>query len=166
MGNAKRAVDAATVLNGTAHVHIVMILAEVGRSEAEVEGLSAASVTLPGDVFVAVLGAVVLTSTNHFDLARFADEVLLLGGLSGLQVALAVDLATVVRLLAVMALVESTLLHDKLCRRLSVPFAAGVSDGGHIDQVFLGGNFDRELLNLSLEVVDLFDFGLEGWAVV
>ena len=143
-----------------------MVLAEVGCSEAEVKSLSAALVALPGDVLVAMLRAVVLTSTNLLDMASFADEILLRGGLSSLQVALAVDLTTVVRLTAAMALVESTLLHYELCRCLSVPFAAGIFDGAHIDQIFLGGDFCRKFLNLSLEVEDLFDFSLDGWAVV
>ena len=115
MGNAKRAVYTAAVLSWPMHVHIVMVLAEIGGSEAEVESLSAALVTLPGDVLVAMLRAVVLTSANLLDLACLADKVLLFGSLSRLQVALAVNLPTVVRLTTAMALVESTLLHHIFC---------------------------------------------------
>ena len=143
-----------------------MVLAEVGRSEAEVERLSAALVAFPGDVLVAMLRAVILTSTNLLDLACFADKVLLLGSLSGLQVALTVYHAAVVRLTTAMALVEGTLLHYVLCRLFQVPRAAGIFDGGHIDQVFLSGDFSRKLLNLSLEIEDLLDLSLDGWTVV
>ena len=166
MGNAKRAVYTAAVLSWPMHVLIVMVLAEVGGSEAEVESLSAALVTLPGDVLMAMLRAVVLTSTNLLDLACLANEVLLFGSLSRLQVALAVNLPTVVRLTAAMTLVESTLLHHQLCTWFVVPLAAGIIDGCHIDQILLSGNLCCKLLNSGLEFVDLLDFSLDGWAVV
>ena len=166
MWDAERAIDTAAILSWAMHVHIVMVLAEVGCSEAEVERLSAALVAFPGDVLVAMLRAIVLTSTNLLNLACFADKILLLGSLSGLQVALTVDLAAVVRLAAAMTLVEGTLLHYELCRCFPEPLAVGIFDGGHIYNVLLSGDFSRKLLNLCLEIEDLLDLSLDGWAVV
>ena len=84
MWNAERAVYTAAVFSWSMHVHIVMVLAEVSGSEAEVESLSAALVAFPRDVLMAMLRAVVLTSADLLDLACFADKILLFGSLSSL----------------------------------------------------------------------------------
>ena len=65
-----------------------------------------------------------------------------------------------------MTLVESTFLHYELCGSFPVPLAARIFDWCHIDQIFLCRNFSCKLLNLSLEIVDLLDFSLDGWAVL
>ena len=84
---------------------IVMIFAKVSCAT-EVEGFSTTFVTLPSDVFMAMNRAVVLSSTNLFNGASFADKVLLYGCFGHLQVTFTLNLATVIGLFAGVTLVE------------------------------------------------------------
>ena len=104
-------------------------LAEVGRAEAEVERLSTALVTLPSDVFVAMLWAVIYTTTNPLNTTRLANQVLLPSRFCSLHVPLTVDLAAIVRLLTGMTLVKSACFHHELDWLLSEPSAVGIGEG-------------------------------------
>ena len=63
---------------------------------------------------------------KSFLIASFADEILFLDCLCNLQVPLTVYLASVVRDLAGVALVESAFLHDILSWRLSKPLVCRI----------------------------------------
>ena len=101
----ERTINTTTVVAWLTYL-IVMIFAKVSCA-AEVEGFSTAFVTLPSDVFMAMNRAVVLSSTNLFNSACFADKVLFFGCFGHLQVSFALNLAAVVGLFAGVTLVES-----------------------------------------------------------
>ena len=86
-------------------VSVVALFAEVGRSEAEEGSDGAAEVAFPVDVCPSMLLAVALLGSKVLELAVLAAIVLFLGALS-LELLLAVDHASEVWLLAVVALVE------------------------------------------------------------
>ena len=110
-------------------------LTEIGGSEAEIERLSTAPVTLPSDVFVAMLRAIIYTSANLLYSALFANQVLFLSCLCSLHVSFAVNLATVVGLLTGMTLVKSACFHHELDWLFSEPLAVRICERRGIDNV-------------------------------
>ena len=106
--HSERAVDSTAVLGFTTQVPalIVASFAEVSCSEAMEECYRAAEVAFPVYLCFAVLFAISLSCTVCLELAVFASQVLFLGALFKAKLLLAVDHATEVRLLAVVALVK------------------------------------------------------------
>ena len=96
---------------------IVARLAEIMRAEAKVASLAAAEHALPDDVLGAVLRARGLPSTHLFQNTVLAEQTLS-SNIIVVQVLLAVDKATEVRLFALMALIKRALMHGKLFRFL------------------------------------------------
>ena len=85
---------------------IMAPFAEVGRTEAVIKGYRAAVVAFPIDVSFAMLLADTLSCTVCFQLTVFASQILFLRILFLPKLLLAVDHASKVRLLAVVALVK------------------------------------------------------------
>ena len=80
------------------------------------ESLAAAEHALPRDVLVAVLLAVELPRTNLLNAAGLAQELLLFGRFSELQIAFAVNQATEEVLFTLVTLVEGALVHEVLVK--------------------------------------------------
>lgn len=115
----KRAVDAVAVTKFNVVVRrseplVMASLAEVMRAEAVEEGHVAAEHALPVDLLTTMLLAVILTCTVSLHLALLAAKVLFFGVLFDTLLHLAINHATKVWLLTVMALVESAAVHCEL----------------------------------------------------
>ena len=109
--NTQRAIDAVAVFEGWVHILIVAVVAgftEVCRAEATEEGHTAAKLTLPVDLLTAMLIAFSGARTNLTQKAVLAEKILFLGVLlfSVCHFLLAIDQASEVGLLALVALVE------------------------------------------------------------
>ena len=78
MRHSKWAINAATVIDDTPTVVVMVILAIVGVTATE-QGFTAAEHALPSDVLVSMLGTVELTAANLLDCARTADQIFLFG---------------------------------------------------------------------------------------
>ena len=125
--DAKRAVNAVAVadllIDMVAVVGVVAGLAEVGCTEAAVDGDAAAVLALPVDLREAVLLTLGGASANLAQEAALAEQVLGFGVLVSLcvgHILLAVDEPTEVRLSALEALVEGASVHRELLRLAEV----------------------------------------------
>ena len=109
--DAQRAIDAVAVLKGWVTIFIIAVMAgltEVCRAEAAEEGHTAAELALPVDLLTAMLIASRGASTDLTQKTVLAEKILLFGVLlfSVCHFLLAIDQASKVRLLALVALVE------------------------------------------------------------
>ena len=93
---------------------IVATVAEVMCAKAMPQGNRAAVHALPVDLLFAMLFAVLLTGTVSFHLAGFAAQILFFCVFFDAKLQLAVDHATEVRFLTVIALVKSASMHCEL----------------------------------------------------
>ena len=155
MRHSKWAINAATVIDDTPTVVVMVILAIVGVTATE-QGFTAAEHALPSDVLVSMLGTVELTAANLLDCARTAEQIFLFCVLCKLQVALAVSQSTEVGLRALAALVEGSL-SSEVFVFLAKPLAMRVFYWPRIDLALFEG-----LLSKSLD----FLFQLKQWLYV
>ena len=107
MRHAERAVYSATVFDHDVARVLVALIAEVRRAKAVVKSDRAAEVALPINLLFTVLLAFFHTSSVGLHLALFAAKVFLLYLVFIVELLLAVNHASEVWLLAVIALIES-----------------------------------------------------------
>ena len=168
MRDAKRAVDAVAVLDGRLavvvleHVVIVAVIAHEVSTEAVEQSRAAAEHALPVDLCFAVDFTDCLAGADLLQDAILAKKILglRLVPLSVVHLTLAVDEATEVGLLAVVALVEGATMVGKLLRLLVV-YVVNVAQTCILENSLLLSMDQCLRLNLLLETKERSELGFD-----
>ena len=136
---------------------LVAFLTVVVRTEAVVDGNRAAEVALPVDLGSSVNLAASLASAVRLELAVFATKFLLSSSIFGAHLLATVNHATVVGLLAVVALVKGALVHCEI-NKSSVEVS---SETSLLLKTLVFGDLKCLLLDSLLECIELLELGTD-----
>ena len=159
--HAKRAVHTTAVVSNVLVSDglrlLVALLTVVVRTEAVVDGNRAAEVALPVDLGSSVNLAGSLASAVRLELAVLAAEFLLSSSIFSAHLLATVNHATVVGLLAVVALVKGALVHCKIDKS----FVEVSSETSLALKALVLGDLKCLLLDSLLECVELLELGTD-----